>query len=76
MLKLIDFGLSVLWEKDLNYMGFHTSVGTPYFAAPEIIKGYYGYGCDVWSVGVILYILLTGCIPFPGDTNAEVIQNI
>ncbi|GMH71216.1 hypothetical protein TrST_g10482 [Triparma strigata] len=62
-LKLIDFGLSKHFttgdvQKD--------AVGTPYTVAPEVIRGRYDEGCDVWAVGVIAYLLLSGETPFGG----------
>jgi calcium-dependent protein kinase len=61
-LKVIDFGLSkVLNEIDEVMKG---EVGTLYYMAPEVIEGKYNEKCDVWSCGVILYIILTGHPPF------------
>ena len=72
-LKLIDFGLSSRIKKNgkLNH-----TVGTSYFIAPEILKGEYDEKCDVWSIGVILYYLLSGKYPFTGKTHLEIFENI
>jgi calcium-dependent protein kinase len=62
-LKMIDFGLSKHFE-----IGQHLSdqVGTPYTVAPEIIRGDYDEKCDMWALGVITYLLLSGETPFGG----------
>lgn len=62
-LKLIDFGLATTTKikKQKN------AVGSPYYMAPEIIKGQYSCKTDMWSVGVILHLMLTGSFPFKGD---------
>jgi len=64
--KLIDFGLAkqVVGNKKL-----HTIAGTPYFIAPEVLNGNYGKECDFWSVGVLLYLLVTGVYPFDSETK-------
>lgn len=70
-LKIIDFGLSTCLKSDNRYR-----VGSPYYMAPEIIHGNFSYKTDVWSVGVILFVMLTGHFPFSGKTNDEVFEKI
>jgi len=64
--KISDFGLSALPEQFRADGLLHTTCGSPYYVAPEVIgdKGYDGATSDVWSCGVILFLLLTGCLPF------------
>jgi calcium-dependent protein kinase len=72
-LKLIDFGLS---EQVKNNKKMSTIVGTPYYIAPEVLKGKYNDKCDIWSLGVIMYILLSGYLPFGGDGAAAVFEKV
>lgn len=51
-------------------------MGTPYYVAPEVLTGFYGKECDVWSLGVCLYQILTGEMPFDGDYQEEVYRKI
>ena len=73
-IKLIDFGLSRKYNPKEN---LKVMFGTPEFVAPEVIK----YeritpATDLWSIGVIAYILLSGLSPFMGDTDAETLTNV
>ena len=52
-------------------------LGTPYYMAPEIFNAYrYDEKCDIWSLGVILYCMLTGQPPFYGNTDHEIIDRV
>mmetsp|Transcript_92019 Transcript_92019/g.137800 ORF Transcript_92019/g.137800 Transcript_92019/m.137800 type:complete len:83 (-) Transcript_92019:210-458(-) len=51
-------------------------LGTPYYIAPEVIKKKYNEKCDVWSCGVILYILLCGYPPFNGSSNEIIMEGV
>ncbi|KAK8643224.1 hypothetical protein V6N13_012530 [Hibiscus sabdariffa] len=70
VLKVSDFGLSALTECKHQDGLLHTTCGTPAYVAPEVInrKGYDGAKSDIWSCGVILYVMLAGYLPFH-DTN-------
>ena len=74
--KMIDFGLSKRWKNDDGAQKMHTVVGTPYYVAPEVLRGNYDKQCDVWSLGVILYVFLCGYPPFEGDDNKEIFKNV
>lgn len=50
--------------------------GTPYYLAPEVIKECYNEKCDVWSIGVIMYIMLNGKPHFNGENSKEIMNNI
>ncbi len=51
-------------------------MGTPYYIAPEVIERCYDLKCDIWSLGVILYILLCGYPPFNGSTDRKIMKRI
>ena len=71
--RLIDFGLAA---NSANKRGLTEIAGTPYYMAPEVIQGAYGKQSDLWSLGVILYTLVSGYLPFQGDNQAIVFQKI
>ena len=54
----------------------HGVFGTSYYVAPEVIEGTYSEKCDVWSIGIILYILISGEPPFNGATDEEIVEKI
>jgi calcium-dependent protein kinase len=51
-------------------------LGTAYYIAPEVLNGSYDHKCDIWSIGVILYILLSGMPPFGGSTDEEIMDKV
>jgi calcium-dependent protein kinase len=61
-IKLIDFGLSKKSKDKFNQL--QTIAGTPYYMAPEVLEGEYNFKCDIWSLGVLMYVLLSGYLPF------------
>ena len=75
ILKIIDFGLSHEFEGDEL---LKTKCGSPSYAAPEIIccPFYDGFKVDVWCCGIILYAMLCGYLPFEGEDNNVLFQNI
>ncbi|XP_072962091.1 calcium-dependent protein kinase 29-like [Typha angustifolia] len=72
-IKATDFGLSVFIEEGKVY---HELVGSAYYVAPEVLKKNYGTEIDVWSAGVILYILLCGVPPFWAETDKGIFDAI
>ncbi|KAL9235238.1 hypothetical protein vseg_010016 [Gypsophila vaccaria] len=77
-LKVTDFGLSALAESKRHDGLLHTTCGTPAYVAPEIIsrKGYDGAKADIWSSGVILFVLLAGYLPFHDSNLMEMYRKI
>ncbi len=72
-IKLIDFGTSKKFQKgDI----FDIPLGTVYYIAPEVIRRKYDEKADIWSIGIILYILLCGYPPFNGENDLEIYKSI
>ena len=72
-IKICDFGTSNLFEvgkKERNL------AGSSYYIAPEVLKRKYDFKCDLWSCGVIMYVLLTKKVPFFGGNEEEMKKNI
>lgn len=72
-IKVIDFGISVVREPETM---IKESIGTPYYIAPEVWNKNYDEKCDVWSAGVIMYILLSGIPPFNASSDSEMKKKI
>eukprot|EP00736_Rhodelphis_marinus_P004899 Rmarinus@m.23028 len=74
-IKVADFGFSKLWNEETRVM--YTSCGTPEYVAPEVLLGRgYGTSCDIWSAGVIFYILLCGYPPFFDENTPALFDTI
>jgi calcium-dependent protein kinase len=73
-IKLIDFGLSIRHTKDCPPLS--NTVGTSYYMAPELLDGEYDRSCDMWSIGVLAYIMLSGRPPFNGSTDPVIFKKI
>ncbi|KAG2436595.1 hypothetical protein HYH02_011532 [Chlamydomonas schloesseri] len=73
ILKVIDFGTS---DFCLDGQRLSQKFGTPYYVAPEVLKKDYDKSADIWSAGVIMFILLCGYPPFGGKTDAKILQRV
>ena len=80
-IKLIDFGYAGMWAADKPLTGL---CGTPDYVAPEVLTWYdddehgtpYGKGSDLWSLGVLLYVILSGCSPFCADEEEALLKQV
>lgn len=80
-LKLIDFGLSRSFFKQTGdgpgeVIRMETRAGTSLYMAPEVLSGNYNNSCDIWSLGVILYIMMSCNLPFGGSSDHEIYESI
>ena len=74
-IKLIDFGCSKLFSKK-KHKKISGIIGTSLYCSPEVVDNLYDEKCDEWSCGVLMYILLSGKAPFPGETEEEIFEKI
>ena len=72
-IKIIDFGTARIFDKKNKPQSI---VGSSYYIAPEVLKQRYNKECDLWSVGVILYMFIVGHAPFDGCDDEEITNNI
>ena len=72
-IKIIDFGTSLV-IKDGEKLD--EKLGTPYYIAPEVLQKNYGSKCDIWSIGVITFIILSGIPPFNGASDQEIMKKV
>lgn len=73
LIKVIDWGTAKLVQPNEK---MQEKLGSPYYIAPEVLTTKYDEKCDIWSCGVILYILVCGEAPFDGESNAEIFEKI
>lgn len=73
LVKIIDFGISTKVEPDKVLT---CRVGTPYYIAPEVLAKSYNEKCDIWSLGIVLYMMIYNFPPFKGDNPLAVMQSI
>ena len=73
IIKVIDFGTA---DNFTPKGKLRSTMGTPYYIAPEVLSGSYNEKCDVWSCGVILYIMLSGTPPFNGSTDEDIMRAV
>ncbi len=73
--KLIDFGLARRHRKGID-ASMSNPVGTAYYMSPELLRGKYDQSCDVWSIGIVAYILLCGYPPFNGEDDPQIFETI
>lgn len=69
-IKIIDFGTAIKFSKGTQ---LKDKYGSPNYIAPEVITGNYNEKCDVWSAGIVLYVLLWGNCPFDANSDQRII---
>ena len=72
-IKIIDFGTSLVYD---SAKSLDEKLGTPYYIAPEVLNKKYNEKCDIWSCGVITYIILSGMPPFNGQSDQEIMKKV
>lgn len=69
-IMIIDFGTA---QHFIPGTMMTQSFGTPNYMAPEVIKGFYNEKCDLWSIGILTYVLLVGTMPFKAKNDGELL---
>jgi calcium-dependent protein kinase len=72
-IKIIDFGTSLVFDPTKH---LEEKLGTPYYIAPEVLNKRYNQKCDIWSCGVITYIILSGSPPFNGSSDQDIMKKV
>lgn len=72
--KLIDFGISAIQKTTITHLS--TIAGTPYYMSPEMLSGNYNEKCDIWALGVVMYVVLSGHLPFYGKHRVDIYKKI
>jgi calcium-dependent protein kinase len=72
-IKIIDFGTSLVQDPTRT---LDEKLGTPYYIAPEVLQKNYNEKCDIWSCGVITFIVLSGMPPFNGQSDQEIMKKV
>jgi len=72
-IKVIDFGTAKIFDKNKSE---DKIIGSAYYIAPEVLNKHYDEKCDLWSTGVIMYMLLSGTAPFNGDKDSVIMEKI
>lgn len=73
-IKVIDFGTAARFNQKTPTL--NEKIGTPYYIAPEVLKEKYTSKCDIWSIGVITFILLSSNPPFTGDNDDAIMKKV
>lgn len=74
-IKIIDFGTSLVYDPGSSSK-LSEKLGTPYYIAPEVLGESYGSKCDIWGIGVITYVVLSGRPPFNGKDDDEIMRAV
>lgn len=73
-IKVVDFGMATGFSTTGDSL--NSMVGTPYYIAPEVLAGFYGKECDIWSLGVVMFFLLSGEQPFTSESLPDIYKRI
>ncbi|CAD8156173.1 unnamed protein product [Paramecium octaurelia] len=75
--KITDFGFARVIDTEMNDPAYYSRVGSPFYMAPQLLEGQpFSSKCDVWSMGVLLFEMLYGKLPWEGDDQYKMLQNI